>query len=88
MKQLLVYHSHGGVLNAFEGECCFTTDTGPWVYDLQHGGMGLPGTIHRSDRSGKGNEPIVMSGLCVQPGLFELQMTDTQLIIASGTMEL
>lgn len=47
MKQLLVYHSHGGVLNAFEGECCFTTDTGPWVYDLQHGGMCLPGTIHK-----------------------------------------
>ena len=82
MKQLLTYYSYEGVLNAFEGECCFITDQGPCVYDLQHGGVCLPDTIHRSDKSGKGNELILMLGLCVQPGLCRLQVTDTQLKIA------
>lgn len=63
-----------------------TPDLGFMIYSTAACACLVPST--RSDRSGKGNEPIMMSGLCVQPGLFGLQMTDTQLRIASGTMEL
>ena len=51
------------------------------VDDLECGGVRLPDTIHRSDKSGKGDELILMPGLCVRLGLCWLQLTYTQLKI-------